>query len=101
MKVRPQLHPTELQVRAKRSEINLRYYKDGCVGISLDETVTQKDIEDLLALNPRVKPFANAVPSAVTKKAKKHWKRNSDKEEKLKSCGFGSRLSISNEPNLL
>ena len=48
MKVRPQLHPTELQVRAKRSEINLRYYKDGCVGISLDETVTQKDIEDLL-----------------------------------------------------
>jgi dihydropyrimidine dehydrogenase (NADP+) len=46
-----------------------------------------KDIEDLLALNPRVKTFANAVPTVVTKKAKKHWKRNSDKEEKLKSCG--------------
>ena len=26
------------------------------------------DIENLLALNPRTKPHANAVPSAVTKK---------------------------------
>jgi hypothetical protein len=26
------------------------------------------DIENLLKLNPRIKPFANAVPSAVTKK---------------------------------
>ena len=47
-----------------------------------------KDIEDLLALNPRVQKFARAVPSVVTKKAKKHWKRNADKEEKLKSCGY-------------
>jgi hypothetical protein len=28
------------------------------------------------------------VPSVVTKKAKKHWKRNPDKEESLKSCGW-------------
>jgi dihydropyrimidine dehydrogenase (NADP+) len=52
-------------------------------GLSYDS----KDIEDLLSLNPRVKNFANAVPSVVTKKAKKHWKRNADKEENLKSCG--------------
>ena len=26
------------------------------------------DIENLLALNPRTKPYANAVPSAITKK---------------------------------
>ena len=26
------------------------------------------DIENLLKLNPKIKPFANAVPSAVTKK---------------------------------
>ena len=26
------------------------------------------DIENLLKLNPRIKPHANAVPSAVTKK---------------------------------
>merc|ERR1719450_278786 len=46
------------------------------------------DIENLLKLNPRIKPHANAVPSAVTKKAKKHWKRNEDKAENLKcnSC---------------
>jgi len=46
------------------------------------------DIENLLKLNPRIKPHANAVPSAVTKKAKKHWKRNEDKSENLKcnSC---------------
>lgn len=41
------------------------------------------DIENLLRFNPKVKPFANAVPSAVTKKAKKHWKRNEDKTESL------------------
>jgi len=46
------------------------------------------DIENLMKLNPRIKPFTNAVPSAVTKKAKKHWKRNEDKAENLKcnSC---------------
>jgi len=46
------------------------------------------DIENLLKLNPRIKTHANAVPSAVTKKAKKHWKRNEDKSENLKcnSC---------------
>lgn len=45
------------------------------------------DIESLLSLNPRTKPFANAVPSVVTKKAKKHWKRNADKAENLAACG--------------
>lgn len=46
-----------------------------------------KDIEDLLALNPRVQEFATVKPTVVTKKEKKHWKRNGDKEEKLKNCG--------------
>ncbi|XP_059095329.1 dihydropyrimidine dehydrogenase [NADP(+)]-like [Tigriopus californicus] len=45
------------------------------------------DIENLLALNPKIKPYANAVPSVVTKKNKKLWKRNSDKSENLNSCG--------------
>ena len=45
------------------------------------------DIENLLGLNPRIKPYANAVPSVVTKKNKKHWKRNTDKAENLKACG--------------
>ncbi len=46
------------------------------------------DIESLLSLNPRTKPFANAVPSVVTKKNKKHWKRNDDKEKNLTNCGY-------------
>ena len=43
------------------------------------------DIENLLALNPRVKNHANAVPTVITKKNKKHWKRNADKSEAVKS----------------
>jgi len=49
------------------------------------------DIENLLKLNPRIKSHANAVPSAITKKAKKHWKRNPDKTENL-SCNSCSPL---------
>ena len=32
-------------------------------------------------------PYVNVVPTVVTKKAKKHWKRNEDKNEKLSNCG--------------
>ena len=45
------------------------------------------DIESLLALQPKIKPFVNVVPTVVTKKVKKHWKRNEDKNEKLNNCG--------------
>ena len=34
--------------RAAEKRINLRYFDDGDVGVSMDETVTQKDLEDLL-----------------------------------------------------
>uniref|UniRef100_A0A182XLU9 Dihydropyrimidine dehydrogenase [NADP(+)] n=1 Tax=Anopheles quadriannulatus TaxID=34691 RepID=A0A182XLU9_ANOQN len=37
------------------------------------------DIESLLALNPRVKQSCSLVPTTVTKKVKKHWKRNEDR----------------------
>ena len=67
--------------RTPRSAYNMAPISEK--GLSYDP----EDIEDLLALNPKVKPFASAVPTVVTKKAKKHWKRNADKEEKLKSCG--------------
>ncbi len=36
-------------------------------------------MQNILALNPKIKPFASLVPSAETKKIKKHWKRNEDK----------------------
>ena len=48
IKVAPRLDLSEIKVRASEMEINLRYFDDGDVGISLDETVTQKDIQDLL-----------------------------------------------------
>jgi glycine dehydrogenase len=40
------------QVReiAEQSKINLRYYEDGSVGVSLDKTVREKDLDDLLAV---------------------------------------------------
>ncbi|XP_078039722.1 dihydropyrimidine dehydrogenase su(r) [Augochlora pura] len=42
------------------------------------------DIENLLRLNPKIKPFANLVPSAQTKENKKKWKRNIN--EKCSNC---------------
>ena len=38
------------------------------------------DIENLLALNPRTKQFASLVSTSHTKKSRRHWKRNADKE---------------------
>uniref|UniRef100_A0A1I7YNA0 Fer4_20 domain-containing protein n=1 Tax=Steinernema glaseri TaxID=37863 RepID=A0A1I7YNA0_9BILA len=37
------------------------------------------DIESILELNPRVNKTAKVTPTAVTKKEKLNWKRNSDK----------------------
>ncbi|MEZ4646408.1 MAG: aminomethyl-transferring glycine dehydrogenase [Chloroflexota bacterium] len=43
---------TQAQIReaALAQEINLRYYEDGAVGVSLDEITLVKDLEQLLAL---------------------------------------------------
>jgi hypothetical protein len=48
MKVMPHLKQEEVRMRALRNEINLRYYPDGAIGVSLDETTTQQDLQDLL-----------------------------------------------------
>ncbi|XP_028139535.1 dihydropyrimidine dehydrogenase [NADP(+)]-like isoform X2 [Diabrotica virgifera virgifera] len=47
-------------------------------------SVDLPDIENILALNPRVREYSNFVPSIATKKNKAHWKRNLDK--KCNSC---------------
>ncbi|XP_022645560.1 dihydropyrimidine dehydrogenase [NADP(+)]-like isoform X2 [Varroa destructor] len=47
-------------------------------------SVDPPDIENILALNPKVKHFANLVPSAQTRINKAHWKRNED--SKCKEC---------------
>jgi len=38
----------DLKLRAQEKMINLRYYDDGCVGVALDETCNEPDIDDLL-----------------------------------------------------
>jgi len=38
----------DLKLRAQEKKINLRYYTDGCVGVALDETCNEPDIDDLL-----------------------------------------------------
>ncbi|XP_015595440.1 dihydropyrimidine dehydrogenase [NADP(+)] [Cephus cinctus] len=43
------------------------------------------DIENLLNINPKLKPYTNLVPSAETKRNKQHWKRNAGKH--CDSCG--------------
>ena len=48
IKVNPRLDVGEIKIRATEKKMNLRYFPDGCVGISLDETVTQADVADLL-----------------------------------------------------
>lgn len=42
------------------------------------------DIENLLNINPKTKPYATLVPSAETKRNKQKWKRNIN--EKCSSC---------------
>ena len=44
----PRPSQTEIKIRAHEAQINLRYFDDGCVGLSLDETVQHKDLRDLL-----------------------------------------------------
>ncbi|CAF3272577.1 unnamed protein product [Rotaria socialis] len=48
------------------------------------------DIESLLLLNPRTKPFANSRPSVQTLQEKKHWKRNDEH-----SCATGCTKDLS------
>jgi len=57
------------------------------VSTSYEVSRDPPDIENLLALNPKTKSYVNVVPTVVTKKVKKHWKRNEDKNEKLTNCG--------------
>ncbi len=35
-------------------------------------------LQSLLALNPKINPYANSRPSVQTLKEKKHWKRNDE-----------------------
>lgn len=48
LKVSPASSLQAIRDRATEKRINLRYFEDGTVGVSLDETVTERDLDDLL-----------------------------------------------------
>ncbi|KAL4235543.1 hypothetical protein ACF0H5_003940 [Mactra antiquata] len=50
LKITPNIKQSEIQSKAEDKMINLRYYIDGDVGISLDETVERHDLKDLLEI---------------------------------------------------
>ena len=41
------LSDAEVRARAESKEINLRYFEDGSLGVTLDETVEDRDLQDL------------------------------------------------------
>ncbi|CAF0849210.1 unnamed protein product [Rotaria sordida] len=47
LKVKPNMSVDEIKQRAKEKRINLRYYDNGSIGISLDETMNESDVTDL------------------------------------------------------
>lgn len=57
--VRPKDGATQVLARAKQKQINLRYFNNGNVGISLDETVQETDLADLLWIFGSSKTVAN------------------------------------------
>ena len=48
LRIKPRDGAVAVRSRAEAQQINLRYFEDGDVGLSLDETVRQKDVDDLL-----------------------------------------------------
>eukprot|EP00918_Siedleckia_nematoides_P076223 GHVU01166656.1.p1 GENE.GHVU01166656.1~~GHVU01166656.1.p1 ORF type:complete len:1001 (+),score=107.80 GHVU01166656.1:245-3004(+) len=48
LNIQPKESVDAIKSRAAQKEINLRYFKDGHIGVALDETVQEEDIRDLL-----------------------------------------------------
>ncbi|XP_065584520.1 glycine dehydrogenase (decarboxylating), mitochondrial-like isoform X1 [Artemia franciscana] len=48
LKIMPKLALDEVKNRAELKQINLRYFDNSQIGVSLDETVTEEDVNDLL-----------------------------------------------------
>ncbi|EFX64832.1 hypothetical protein DAPPUDRAFT_65900 [Daphnia pulex] len=50
LKIQPSLPVQDIKARAEAQQINLRYFPDGDIGISIDETVRERDINDIFAI---------------------------------------------------
>ena len=44
------IHPRDVEIQALEKEVNLRYFQDGSVGISLDETTSTEDLNRLIEI---------------------------------------------------
>jgi glycine dehydrogenase len=62
----------EIQKRAEEKSVNLNYYNKGYVSVSIDESVTCKDLEDLIFICTGQKPsipsrgnFFNSIPESM------------------------------------
>lgn len=69
LKVETRIKQQEVKLRAFQKKINLRYFCDGTVGVSLDETVTQEDLSDLLWVFQTKKSLAQVAESMAPGKA--------------------------------
>ncbi|XP_067928205.1 glycine dehydrogenase (decarboxylating), mitochondrial-like [Watersipora subatra] len=67
--ITPALPVEEVKSRAEGKKINLRYLPDGKIGVSLDETVTEGDLDDLLYVFGSTQTAAEVV----TEKGRKLW----------------------------
>ncbi|CAF1047626.1 unnamed protein product [Adineta steineri] len=47
LKIKPKMSLDEIKQRATEKRINLRYYDNGSIGISLDETMNESDVADI------------------------------------------------------
>ncbi len=56
----------QIQGAALSREVNLRYYDDGAVGVSLDEATSQADVETLLAIFGNKTADVEALADGVT-----------------------------------
>lgn len=61
IKLPSKISQREIQIQALKKEINLRYYDDGSIGISVDETTSIDDINNLIEV------FAATVNRSFTK----------------------------------
>ena len=62
LKIKPKLGIDEIRQRAELKSINLRYYSDNeHVGVALDDTVTEKDIDDLLHIFGSEETFTSLI----------------------------------------
>ncbi|MCX7605664.1 MAG: aminomethyl-transferring glycine dehydrogenase [Bacteroidia bacterium] len=59
---------TSIRQAAERHQINFRYFSDGSIGISLDETVQEKDLQDITSVFSQALSIPIALPSTAPSK---------------------------------